>query len=150
MTFTKHLRFYVERRKEYLHGINDRNVVDPVFSRFIGIPRFLDALGVKSGCRFTIPKASVAVELGKALLHTHQHTNDLQISTDVPSVNVTLHWLQKSKFSCYQEFPLGIPTEQSEWKFWNFRYGEEQLSDFAAKSRWKDASLMCCVVVSVP
>jgi hypothetical protein len=61
MTFTKHLRFYVERRKEYLHGFNDRNVVDPAFPRLIGIRRFLDALG----CRVTIPKASVAAELAK-------------------------------------------------------------------------------------
>jgi hypothetical protein len=65
MTFTKHSRFYVERGKEYLHGINDRNVVDPAFSRLIGIRRFLDALGVKSGCRVTIPKTSVAAELAK-------------------------------------------------------------------------------------
>jgi hypothetical protein len=92
--FTKHLRFYVERRKEYLRGINDRNVVDPVFSRLVDLPRFLNTLDVKSGYRVTVPKASVAAELGKAL-HTHQHTNDLQISTDFPSVNIIMHCLHK-------------------------------------------------------
>jgi hypothetical protein len=60
MTFTKYLRFYVERKKEYLLEINDRNVVDGVFFRLIGLPRFLDTLDVKSGCRVIIPKASVA------------------------------------------------------------------------------------------
>jgi len=95
MTFTKHLRFYVSRRKECLRGISGRNVVDPVFSRLLGIPRFLDTLDLKPGSRFTIPKASVPAELGKAFLQTHQLTNDLQISTDVPSVNIILHCLQQ-------------------------------------------------------
>jgi len=31
----------VERRKEYLQGINERNVMDIVFSRLISLPRFL-------------------------------------------------------------------------------------------------------------
>jgi hypothetical protein len=57
MTFTKHLRFYVERRKEYLRGINDRSVVDPVFFRLIGLHRLPDELVVLPGSRVTIPKA---------------------------------------------------------------------------------------------
>jgi len=95
MTFTKHLRFYVEGRKDYLHGTNDRNVADPVFSRLIGPPRFPTALDVLPGSRFTIPKASVATEFSKASLRTHQHATDHQISTDVPSVNIILHFLEK-------------------------------------------------------
>ena len=95
VTFTKHLRFCVERRKEYLRGINDRSVVDPFFSQLIGLPRFPDTLDVLPGCKFTIPKASVAAELGKTPLHTHHYTSDLQISTDAPSVNIILHCLQK-------------------------------------------------------
>jgi len=50
MTFTKHLRLYVERRKKYLHGINGRNVVNPVFSRLTVVPRFPDTLDVLPGC----------------------------------------------------------------------------------------------------
>jgi len=36
----------VERRKEYLQGINEGNVMDIVFSRLIILPRFLDTLDV--------------------------------------------------------------------------------------------------------
>jgi hypothetical protein len=50
MTLTKHVRFYVERRKKYLHGINGRNVVEPVFSRLIVLPRFPDTLDVLPSC----------------------------------------------------------------------------------------------------
>jgi len=96
MTFTNHLWFYVERRMEYLHGINDSNVVDPVFSRLIGLPMFPDKLDELPGCRFTIPKASVAAEFSKDALHSHQHAKDRQISTDVSSVNIILHTAPKN------------------------------------------------------
>ena len=95
VTFTKHLRFFVERRKEYLRVINDRNVVDPVFSRLMGLPRFPDKFDELPGCRVTIPKASVVGEFSKDSLHSHQNVKDLQISTDVSSVNIILHCLQK-------------------------------------------------------
>jgi hypothetical protein len=50
----------------------------------------------------------------------------------------------------YHKFRLSVQSEQSEWKVWNFRYGDGQLSDFAAKSRRKAANLMDCILVSVP
>jgi hypothetical protein len=36
----------VERRKECLQGINERNVMDTVFSRLINLPRFQVTLDV--------------------------------------------------------------------------------------------------------
>jgi hypothetical protein len=85
-------KFYVETRKEYLHGIKERNVLDTVLSRLVSLPWFLVTLDVKFSCRVTIPKAKEA-ELHKTTLHTHQHTSHLQISTDVPPVNITLNCL---------------------------------------------------------
>jgi hypothetical protein len=44
----------MERRKEYLQGINERNVMDIVFSRPSILPRFLGMLDVK----FDYPKST--------------------------------------------------------------------------------------------
>jgi len=46
----------VERRKEYLHGINERNVLDTAFSRRLGLHWFPVTLDVMFGCRATFAK----------------------------------------------------------------------------------------------
>jgi len=50
-------KFYVQTRKEHLHGITERNVLDTVFSQLISLPWFLVTLDAKFSCRVTIPKA---------------------------------------------------------------------------------------------
>jgi len=41
----------------------------------------------------TIPKAQEGAEFRKAFLHTHQHTNGLQTSADIPLLNITIKCL---------------------------------------------------------
>ena len=83
----------MEMRKEYLQEINDRNALDTVLSLFVRLTCFPVTLDIKFGSRVTIPKASAASDLRKASLHTHQHTNHLQIFTDVPLVSIKLNCL---------------------------------------------------------
>jgi hypothetical protein len=47
----------MERRKEYLHGINERNMLGTVFYWLISLLSFPVTLDVMFGCRATIPKA---------------------------------------------------------------------------------------------
>jgi len=108
----------VERRKEYLHGINVRNVLDTVFSRRLCLPWFPVRLDVIFGCRTTITKTKEVAEFRKAFLHTNQNTSHLHTSTDVPSVEYYSDILVVI-FSCYHKFTLSIRSEQSEWHFWN-------------------------------
>ena len=49
--------FYVQVMKEYLHSINERNVLDTVFYRLVTLPWFLVMLDVMSGWKATNPKA---------------------------------------------------------------------------------------------
>jgi hypothetical protein len=63
--------FYVQGRKECLQGINERNVMDTLFSRLIKLPRFQVTLDVM----FDHPKGKKAAELCKSSLH--QNTSHL-------------------------------------------------------------------------
>jgi hypothetical protein len=59
MALSNHLisaQVFVERRKEYLLGINERNVLDTVFCQLISCPWFPVTLDVTFSCRATIPK----------------------------------------------------------------------------------------------
>ena len=78
----------MERAKEYLHGINEGNVMDTCLFQVLKSSWFPVMLDVMFSCRVTFAKEYKAAEICNASLQTNQNTSHLQTSTDVPLFNI--------------------------------------------------------------